>query len=144
MSGTQRTPATKYERFSVPGCRMQAVQRRNPLWYKRDPEDKNHLLIDEEAAKVVRRIYQMVIDGMGSQAIANQLTADNVLIPLHIWSSPNMEKAVITATMTPAAGTVPQYPTFWTNRNIWGIRFWARPSARTSKPRNAGKQDQMS
>lgn len=52
-----------------------------PYWYRRDPEDKNHLLIDEEAAKVVRRIYQMVIDGMGSQAIANQLTADNVLIP---------------------------------------------------------------
>ena len=52
-----------------------------PYGYKRDPEDKNHLLIDEEAAKLVRRIYQMVIDGMGSQAIANQLTADNVLIP---------------------------------------------------------------
>lgn len=52
-----------------------------PYGYKRDPEDKNHLLIDEEAAKVVCRIYQMVIDGMGSQAIANQLTADNVLIP---------------------------------------------------------------
>ena len=52
-----------------------------PYGYKRDPEDKNHLLIDEEAAKVVRTIYQMVIDGMGSQAIANQLTADNVLIP---------------------------------------------------------------
>ena len=52
-----------------------------PYGYRRDPEDKNHLLIDEEAAKVVRRIYQMVIDGMGRQAIANQLTADNVLIP---------------------------------------------------------------
>ena len=52
-----------------------------PYGYRRDPEDKYHLLIDEEAAKVVRRIYQMVIDGMGSQAIANQLTADNVLIP---------------------------------------------------------------
>ena len=52
-----------------------------PYGYRRDPEDKNHLLIDEEAAKVVRRIYQMVIDGMGSQAIANQMTADNVLIP---------------------------------------------------------------
>lgn len=52
-----------------------------PYGYRRDPEDKNHLLIDEEAAKVVRRIYQMVTDGMGSQAIANQLTADNVLIP---------------------------------------------------------------
>jgi DNA invertase Pin-like site-specific DNA recombinase len=52
-----------------------------PYGYKRDPEDKNHLLIDEEAAQVVRRIYQMVIDGMGTKAIANQLSADKVLIP---------------------------------------------------------------
>lgn len=33
-----------------------------PYGYRRDPEDKNHLLIDEEAAKVVRRIYQMELD----------------------------------------------------------------------------------
>lgn len=52
-----------------------------PYGYRRDPEDKNHLLVDEEAAKVVRRIYQMVIDGMGTKAIANQLIADRVLIP---------------------------------------------------------------
>ena len=47
------------------------------------PEQANELYeyMLKEAAKVVRRIYQMVIDGMGSQAIANQLTADNVLIP---------------------------------------------------------------
>ena len=41
-----------------------------PYGYKRDPEDKNHLLIDEEAAKVVHRIFQMIIDGMGTKAIA--------------------------------------------------------------------------
>ena len=49
--------------------------------YKRDPEDKNHLLIDEEAAKVVRRIFQMIIDGMGTKAIANKLSEEKVLIP---------------------------------------------------------------
>lgn len=52
-----------------------------PYGYKRDPEDKNHLLIDEEAAKVVRRIFQMIIDGMGTKAIANQLSEEKVLIP---------------------------------------------------------------
>lgn len=52
-----------------------------PYGYKRDPEDKNHLLIDEEAASVVRRIYQMVLDGMGTRAIADKLSADKVLIP---------------------------------------------------------------
>lgn len=52
-----------------------------PYGYKRDPEDKNHLLVDEEAAAVVRRIFQMVIDGMGTKAIANQLCREKVLIP---------------------------------------------------------------
>ena len=52
-----------------------------PYGYKRDPEDKNHLLIDEEAAKVVRRIFQMIIDGMGTKAIANRLSEEKVLIP---------------------------------------------------------------
>ena len=52
-----------------------------PYGYKRDPEDKNHLLVDEEAAAVVRRIFQMVIDGMGTKAIANQLCRERVLIP---------------------------------------------------------------
>jgi hypothetical protein len=52
-----------------------------PYGYKRDPEDKNHLLIDEEAAKVVHRIFQMIIDGMGTKAIANKLSEEKVLIP---------------------------------------------------------------
>jgi DNA invertase Pin-like site-specific DNA recombinase len=52
-----------------------------PYGYKRDPDDKNHLLVDEEAAKVVRRIFQMVIDGYGTKAIADKLSDEKVLIP---------------------------------------------------------------
>ncbi len=52
-----------------------------PYGYMRDPEDKNHLLIDEEAAAVVRRIYDMVLNGMAVKEIAIKLTEDKVLIP---------------------------------------------------------------
>ena len=52
-----------------------------PYGYRRDPEDKQHLIVDEEAAAVVRRIYQMVIDGYGVKAIADALTADKIMIP---------------------------------------------------------------
>lgn len=38
-------------------------------------------IIDEEPAAVVRRIYQMVIEGKGITAIADILTAEKVLIP---------------------------------------------------------------
>ena len=110
-----------------------------PYGYKRDPEDKNHLLIDEEAAKVVRRIFQMIIDGMGTKAIANRLSEEKVLIPSAIWNNLSMERAETTATMTPTVGTVPQLPTFLKSRNTWGIPCWARPSARTSRPRSEEK-----
>ena len=52
-----------------------------PYGYRRDPQDKQHLIVDEEAAAVVRRIFQMVIEGYGVQGIADALTADKVLIP---------------------------------------------------------------
>ena len=52
-----------------------------PYGYFRSPEDKQKLIIDEEPAAVVRRIYQMVIEGKGVTAIADILTAEKVLIP---------------------------------------------------------------
>lgn len=52
-----------------------------PYGYLRDPKDKQHLIIDEEPAKVVRRIYQMTIEGHGKRDIARALTEDKILIP---------------------------------------------------------------
>lgn len=52
-----------------------------PYGYLRDPNDKQKLIIDEEPAEVVRRVYQMVIEGKGTTAIANTLTNEKVLIP---------------------------------------------------------------
>ena len=52
-----------------------------PYGYLRDPQDKQHLIIDPEPAEVVRRIYRLVIEGVGVSAIARQLTDERVLIP---------------------------------------------------------------
>ena len=52
-----------------------------PYGYKHDPEDKNHLIIDEEAAKNVRRIYQLAIEGNGPAQIADVMTQEHILIP---------------------------------------------------------------
>ena len=49
--------------------------------YKKDPNDKDHWIIDEEAAEVVRRIYRMVIDGKGPYEIARILTTEKVERP---------------------------------------------------------------
>lgn len=49
--------------------------------YKKDPEDKHHWLIDEEAAEVVRRIFQMAVNGDGPGVIASKLRDDQMETP---------------------------------------------------------------
>ena len=55
--------------------------------YKKDPEDKNHWLIDEEAAEVVRRIFRLSIEGYGCCKIAQILTEDKVESPGYYLAS---------------------------------------------------------
>ena len=49
--------------------------------YRRDPEDKHHLVIDEETAPTVRRIFAMRTSGMGFHAIAVKLNEEGVQSP---------------------------------------------------------------
>lgn len=49
--------------------------------YKKDPENKYHWLIDEEAAAVVRRIFRLTIEGKGPYNIAHILFEDKVETP---------------------------------------------------------------
>ena len=49
--------------------------------YKKDPTDKYHWLIDEEAAAVVRRIFRMNVEGIGPYEIARILYEDKVEAP---------------------------------------------------------------
>ena len=49
--------------------------------YKRDPEDKHHLVIDEETAPTVRRIFAMRATGAGFRAIAAALNEEGIPSP---------------------------------------------------------------
>ena len=49
--------------------------------YKKDPEDKDHWLVDAEAATVVRRIFRLVVEGHGPYEISKMLTAEQVECP---------------------------------------------------------------
>ena len=49
--------------------------------YRKDPEDKHHWLIDEEAAAVVRRIFRLSVEGYGPQEIARVLMNDRIERP---------------------------------------------------------------
>ena len=58
--------------------------------YLKDPEDKNHLIVDEYAADIVRLIFNLKIDGYSSQRIAAQLNEMGVLPPLEYKRSRGM------------------------------------------------------
>ena len=51
-----------------------------PYGLKRDPEEKGHLLIDPETAPVIRKIYDMALDGWGCMRIAKRLMEDKAPI----------------------------------------------------------------
>ena len=50
-----------------------------PYGYRKDPADKKKWIVDEEAAEVVKRIFDLCIAGKGPMQIAKVLTADRVL-----------------------------------------------------------------
>lgn len=52
-----------------------------PYGYKKSEADKNVWEIDENTASVVRRIFQLCIEGLGPAQIAKKLTAENILTP---------------------------------------------------------------
>ena len=58
-----------------------------PYGYMKDPNDKYKWIIDEPAAKIVKRIFQMCLSGMGPSQIAKKLTAERVLTPTEYWNS---------------------------------------------------------
>lgn len=52
-----------------------------PYGYIKDPEDKHHFLIDKVAAKVVRKIFYMSLEGYSRDSIAKKLNQEGVLTP---------------------------------------------------------------
>ena len=52
-----------------------------PYGYVKDPKNHNHLVVDEYAAGVVRKIYLLYLKGYGKAKIGKILTEEGILIP---------------------------------------------------------------
>lgn len=52
-----------------------------PYGYIKDPKNHNHLIVDEYAAEVVKKIYRLYMKGCGKARIAKILTEEGILIP---------------------------------------------------------------
>ena len=55
-----------------------------PYGYMKDPNDKNHLIIDERYAPIIRMIFQMSADGYGVRRIRNYLIEQKIPRPAYI------------------------------------------------------------
>lgn len=76
--------AKKHEQFCKAGeilCRIP------PYGYIKDPDNKNHWLIDEGAADVVRTIYDLYLNGMGTKKIADYLESNDIFTPTNYMQS---------------------------------------------------------
>ena len=64
-----------------------------PYGYIKDPENPKRWIVDEEAAQVVRRIYRMTLEGVGTEQIAAKLEEDGVLTPRAYWHSKGINRS---------------------------------------------------
>ena len=63
-----------------------------PYGYVKDPENPKRWIVDEEAARVVRRIYRMTLEGVGTEQIAAKLEEDGILTPRAYWHSKGINR----------------------------------------------------
>lgn len=78
-----------------------------PYGYVKDPENPKRWIVDEEAAQVVRRIYRMTLEGVGTEQIAAKLEEDGVLTPRAYWHSKESIAPARSRICRPPIGTAP-------------------------------------
>ena len=87
-----------------------------PYGYRTDPADKDHWIIDEDAAPVVKRIFDLAIDGKGPEQIARILEKDKVLTTKALYAKqsenhPDPKKRK----------KMPERPYHWIGQSVAGI-----------------------
>ena len=79
-----------------------------PYGYMKDPADKKKWIVDEEAAEIVKRIFDLCIAGKGPMQIAKLLTAEHILtVKAHYARR--------------ARKTLPEKPYHWDPKSVAGI-----------------------
>lgn len=69
----------------------QFIGSKAPFGYKIDPNDRHHLIVDEPAAQVVRRIFRMASEGIGYNKMAKIFREEKILTPIAYFNLNNPE-----------------------------------------------------
>lgn len=92
--------------------RGERVATRPPYGYKKDAENPKKLVIDEDAAEVVKYIFKLCSEGRGPSQIARQLTEEQIVNPSNHYF--NMTGVALTNLNTEKA-------TVWNSRTVLAI-----------------------
>ena len=71
------------------------------LWVYQKPDDPRFWVVDSKAADVVRRIYDMALEGYGLAEIANALGRDGIVNPTYYWRSKGVNRSGSKSTLEP-------------------------------------------
>ncbi len=82
-----------------------------PYGYMKNPNNKEEWLIDEPAAEVVRKIFDLCLSGRGVLQIAKQLENEKILIPTAYRASKGLK----------LHHKIPQNPYLWDHKTVSGI-----------------------
>lgn len=93
--------------FKAKGNSGKHLSTNPPFGYKKDPNDKEKWIIDEEAATTVRRIFQMYVDGYRISEIGHKLTEEKVETPMLYY----MNRGIKTNARS-------EYPEIWDSMSI--------------------------
>lgn len=67
----------------------QFIGSKAPFGYKIDPNDRHHLIVDEPAAQVVKRIFRLASEGVGYNKMAKKFREEKVLTPIAYFNLNN-------------------------------------------------------
>lgn len=67
----------------------QFIGSKDPFGYKIDPNDRHHLIVDEPAAQVVKRIFRLASEGVGYNKMAKIFREEKVLTPIAYFNLNN-------------------------------------------------------
>ena len=67
--------------FKAKGLAGKPLCTNPPYGYIKDPEDRTRWIVDEEAAKVVRDIFRLCVQGYGVSQIANEISKRHIMNP---------------------------------------------------------------
>jgi len=94
--------------FRTKGMSGKPLSAKPPYGYIKDPLDKDHWIVDDEAAEVVRLIYRLCMQGYGPMKIANILTERGIETPYLYFHRKGL----------PVTSKKVEYPEIWYNQTV--------------------------